>query len=95
MGYVRAQGKPVFGYYDAVPFYGSLEEPGTLRERVFEAGYLESINDRYDVDGLEVEEFNMPDNLMMVGAYTASGYPQRKNVYESCLDAVDYIKNNM
>ena len=94
MGYVRALGKPVFGYYDAVEFYGESEEPGTMRERVFAAGFMENPDDVYDINDHQVEEFEMPDNLMMVGAYTDSGYPQRSTVYESCLDAVDYIKNN-
>jgi nucleoside 2-deoxyribosyltransferase len=94
MGYVRAQGKPVFGYYDAIAFYGEFEESGSYAERVASYNYTEFAGQQYDKDGLEVEGFGGPDNLMMWGSYIDSGYEQSANVYEACVDAVDYIKNN-
>jgi nucleoside 2-deoxyribosyltransferase len=94
MGYVRAQGKPVFGYYDAIAFYGEFEESGTYAERVALYNYTEFAGQQYDKDGLEVEGFGGPDNLMLRGSYIDSGYEQSANVYEACVDAVDYIKNN-
>jgi nucleoside 2-deoxyribosyltransferase len=95
MGYVRAQGKPVFGYYDAIAFYGEFEEPGTYAERAAFYNFTESVGQQYDKDGIEVEGFGAPDNLMMWGSYIDSGYEQTNNVYEACVDAVDYIKNNL
>ena len=34
MGYMRGAGKPVFGYYDAKPFYGKSEAPGLYANKV-------------------------------------------------------------
>jgi nucleoside 2-deoxyribosyltransferase len=94
MGYVRAQGKPVFGYYDAIAFYGEFEESGSYAERVALYNYTDFAGQQYDKDGLEVEGFGGPDNLMMWGSHIDSGYEQSANVYEACVNAVDYIKNN-
>jgi nucleoside 2-deoxyribosyltransferase len=94
MGFVRAQGKPVFSYYDAVPFYGSFEESGTYQERVLFYNYTESIDDRFDKDGIEVEGFGANDNLMMWGSYTDTGYPQGKDVKEACGYFAEWILAN-
>jgi nucleoside 2-deoxyribosyltransferase len=68
MGYMRGLNKPVFAYYDAQPFYGSVEKPGLYAERV--AKYSDVSADAPDIDayGQSIENFQMPDNLMMVGA---------------------------
>lgn len=94
MGYTAGNGKPVFGYYDAVPFYGEAEDPKTYPEKVVEYGYADEDNDGFDKDGLEIENFKFSDNLMLLGNLEMTGYPQQPTVYESCLDAVDWISKN-
>lgn len=94
MGYTAGSGKPVFGYYDAVPFYGEAEDPSTYPEKVVEYGYADENNTGYDKDDLEVEGFGFSDNLMLLGNLEMTGYEQHETVYESCLDAVDWISKN-
>lgn len=68
MGYMRAQGKPVLGYSNVAAFYAErvrLFHAGRLRPRP--SGSLE------DPNGLEVEAFDLADNLMMHGAILSSG----------------------
>lgn len=91
MGYVAALGKPVLGYYDAVPFYGSLEEPGTYQERVFAYNYTASTEDRFDKDNLEVEGFGGTENLMLWGAVNDTGYPLGETVFDACSNAADWV----
>ena len=68
MGYMRGLGKPVFAYYDAAPFYGREEAPGLYVDRVREHG-SQSVGDTgVDADGHAVDDFEMADNLMMIGA---------------------------
>ena len=73
MGYMRGAGKPVFGYYDAAPFYGRKELPGQYSDRV--AAYSGTGQERptVDADGLTIENFGLEDNLMMIGALEDSG----------------------
>lgn len=97
MGYTIGSGKPVFGYYDAVPFYGEFEEAEgsvTYQQRVFNAGLSESVDASFDVNGHEIGRWGFSDNLMVIGALTVAGYPQRSTVYESCLDAAAWISEN-
>ena len=68
MGYMRGLGKPVFAYYDAVPFYGREERPGTYIERVRNYCSVSTHDGRVDADGHAIDDFQMADNLMMVGA---------------------------
>ena len=68
MGYMRGLGKPVFAYYDARPFYGRDESPGTFADRVREHCGVSAEDPRVDGDGQTIEDFQMADNLMMVGA---------------------------
>lgn len=56
MGYMAAQGKPVFGYSNDGRLYA---------ERVAGVGGL-------DADGLSIEAFEMADNLMLEGAIALS-----------------------
>ena len=68
MGYMNAANKPVFAYYEAKPFYGKDETPGLFADRVREH-YPVSKDDPYiDADGQSIENFEMSDNLMMIGA---------------------------
>eukprot|EP00903_Cladosiphon_okamuranus_P004432 g4430.t1 len=67
MGYMRGLGKPVFGYYEAEPFYGDQESPGFYADRVH-AFYEVSEDPGIDAYGQSIENFQMEDNLMMIGA---------------------------
>ena len=68
MGYMRGLGKPVFAYYEAAPFYGREEAPGRLVDRVRKHYAVSDHDPRVDVDGQSIEDFQMADNLMMIGA---------------------------
>lgn len=58
MGYLTALGKPIHGY--------SLEDR-------FYAQRVSADDEGFDQDGLQVEAFDMADNLMMIGAIELSG----------------------
>jgi len=80
MGVARGMNKPVFGYYDAVPFYGRADfgeggadgsaafEPPSYAQRVARYYDLAEEQPDKDPDGLNVEHFAMTDNLMLLGA---------------------------
>lgn len=68
MGYVFGLDKPIFAYYEAEPFYGEPEAPGLYAERVAQHYPLSATDPGFDIHGQSIENFNMPDNLMMVGA---------------------------
>ena len=68
MGYMLGLGKPVFAYYDAAPFYGRGEAPGMYVDRVTTHCAVSEHDPRVDADGLSIDDFQMADNLMMVGA---------------------------
>lgn len=68
MGYMRGLNKPVFAYYESEPFYGTIEVAGIYADRVGEYFTLDPNEPHRDIDGQSVENFNMPDNLMMIGA---------------------------
>ena len=68
MGYMLGRGKPVFAYYDAVPFYGREEAPGLYVDRVASRSSGSADQARVDADGLAIDDFEMADNLMMIGA---------------------------
>lgn len=67
MGYMAGLDKPVFAYYDATPFYGVQEEPGIYQDRV-KQHYPVAENGHTDVHGQSIENFQMADNLMMIGS---------------------------
>ena len=68
MGYMSSAKKPVFAYYDAKPFYGKPEQPGLYAERVAKHYPLSKEKEGVDAYGQSIENFNMEDNLMMIGA---------------------------
>ena len=68
MGYMRGLGKPVFAYYEAAPFYGREEAPGMYVDRVRDHGFRSAHDARVDADGHSIDDFQMADNLMMIGA---------------------------
>lgn len=61
VGYMRARGKPVFGYSNA---------PGAYAARIPDA-QLGPAGRLVDGDGVSVEDFGLPENLMPVGAAAA------------------------
>jgi len=67
MGFMRALGRPVFGYTNVEANY-------VERVAAFNGGKLSPKPEGQfvDKDGLIVEDFGMTDNLMMVGAVLAS-----------------------
>ncbi len=67
MGFMRALGRPVFGYTNVADTYVN-------RVAAFNGGKLspKAEGQFVDKDGLFVEDFGMADNLMMVGAVLAS-----------------------
>lgn len=67
MGFMAGLEKPVFAYYDAAPFYGNDEIPGLYKDRV-KQHYPVSEDGETDVHGQSIEDFQMADNLMMIGA---------------------------
>ncbi len=96
MGVARGMEKPVFGYYDAVPFYGAADFTGTppsYAERV--AAYYDLRFDTdaplKDPDGLNVERFAMTDNLMLTGALDDAGKPLAGSFDEAVINAVTWL----
>ncbi len=68
MGYMAGLNKPVFAYYDAKPFYGKDETPGIYAERVARHYPVDADNPGKDAHGQSIEDFQMADNLMMIGS---------------------------
>ncbi len=68
MGYMAGLDKPVFAYYDAKPFYGKVEKPGIYSDRVAKHYPLSKDKPGHDVHGQSIENFQMADNLMMIGS---------------------------
>ena len=68
MGYMAGLDKPVFAYYDAKPFYGKDEKPGIYSDRVAKHYPLSKEKPGHDVHGQSIENFQMADNLMMIGS---------------------------
>lgn len=91
MGYMRGAKKPVFAYYDAKPFYGADETPGMYNERVRKFYPMSEDNPEVDADGQSVENFQMEDNLMMVGALESGA----ANIAPSFTDAVLQIADHL
>lgn len=86
MGLARGLGKPVFGYYDAAPFYGAPEAPAEYAARVA-AFYGTPAHAARDPHGHQIESFGLVDNLMLVGALDDTGY----DVATSFDEAIDDI----
>ena len=89
IGYIRAQGKPVFAYSDE-------KEPTDYAGRMRHLNLLADGGGLIDRDGLAIEDFGLPDNLMMVcaaldsgttliTAHDLSGPPTELAIYEECV----------
>ena len=89
IGYTRAQGKPVFDYSDE-------KEPTDYAGRMRRLNLLGDDGGLIDCDGLAVEDFGLPDNLMMVcaaldsgttliTAHDLEGLPTELAIFEECV----------
>lgn len=93
MGYMAGAGKPVFAYYDAVPFYGAAEEANLYNNRVKEHWGLSETDASLDKDGIHIENFAMTDNLMMVGSHIDTGYSVSEDFEKAIFNIADYLIN--
>lgn len=68
LGYMAGRGKPCFGY---------CNDPAPYAERVKRFAEVTTGSDKrlFDRDGLSVEDFGLPDNLMMIHALELHGSP--------------------
>jgi nucleoside 2-deoxyribosyltransferase len=68
LGYMAGRGKPCFGY---------CNDPAPYAERVARFMQVTTASEKrlIDGDGLTVEDFGLPDNLMMVHALELHGSP--------------------
>ena len=87
MGFMAGQGKPVFAYYDASPFYGAPEQPGLYTERVKKFYPISQDNAEVDIHGQSIENFGMADNLMMIGSLE-TGEAKISNSFEAAILAI-------
>ncbi len=92
MGYMRGLGKPVFGYYEAEPFYGNSEAPGRYLDKVGKHYRLDPKHPGVDIDGQSVESFEMADNLMMIGALDDAGSTIQPTFREAILRIAESLK---
>ncbi len=99
MGVGRGMGKGVFGYYDAVPFYGQPDY-GEGSAAFALPAYAERVGSFYelgaeppekDPDGLTVEHFAMTDNLMLLGALDDSDAVVAGSFDEAVISAVEHV----
>ena len=92
MGYMRGRGKPVFGYYESAPFYGTSEAAGLYSDKVALHYKLDAKNPQVDVHGQLVESFGMADNLMMIGALDDAGSTVQPTFEEAILRIAESLK---
>ena len=92
MGYMRGLDKPVFAYYDAVPFYGAAEEPGIYAERVAEHYPMSQDSKHKDTHGQSIEDFKMADNLMMIGSLHSGSGEIADSFEAAVLQIAEHIK---
>ena len=95
MGYMRGLGKPVFGYYDAAPFYGKEEAAGLYPDKVALHHGLHPDQPDVDIDGLTVENFAMTDNLMMVGALADTNTDVQPSFQEALLRIAEFLSKQV
>jgi nucleoside 2-deoxyribosyltransferase len=92
MGYMAGLAKPVFAYYDALPFYGAAEIPGLYKDRVSQH-YPVDPNGETDVHGQSIEDFKMADNLMMIGALQSGKGTIAYSFEAAILQIADHLQN--
>lgn len=93
MGYMRGLNKPVFAYYDSKPFYGTEEKAGLFADRIAKFYPISTDKEGTDIHGQSIENFEMEDNLMMIGALE-SGEGKISDSFESAvLSIAEHIKS--
>lgn len=92
MGYMRGLNKPVFGYYESKPFYGKVEKPGIYAERAKKHYYIDKNKTGVDIHGQSIEDFQMSDNLMMIGALDDAGGKIHLTFDEVIMSIAKYIQ---
>jgi nucleoside 2-deoxyribosyltransferase len=93
MGYMAGLNKPVFAYYDAKPFYGKDEQAGLYAERIAKFYPVSADKEGVDIHGQAIENFQMADNLMMVGSLE-SGIGKISDDFErAVLDIAEHIQS--
>lgn len=101
MGYMTAQGKVIVSYYDEKPYFDNPRSNRSYREKVIEEmGEITVTGEgktglkiHQDKNGLSVEPFEMPDNLMMVGPNVSKN--GKANIPESPWLALFLIKKKL
>lgn len=94
MGYMLGLDKPVFAYYDAKPFYGADEAPEIYKQRVQKFYPVSKEKPGTDVDGQSIEDFQMSDNLMMIGALQSGAGDIANSFEQVVLQIADHIQQN-
>ena len=84
MGYMAGLEKPVLAYYDTQPFYQTTEKPGLYNERVAKFYPLSKDKSGHDIHGQSIENFQMADNLMMIGSLE-TGEGKISNSFEAAV----------
>jgi nucleoside 2-deoxyribosyltransferase len=98
MGYMTKADKPVFAYYDAKPFYGEAETALTYHHRMqkYYPEMVDPSNLTQDVNGLSIENFDMHDNLMMIGALSGTKYKGMESSFEAVIQNIgDHIMEHL
>lgn len=95
MGFMLGLNKPVFAYYDAEPFYGAKESAGLYQDRVQKLYPVSKTEPGTDAFGQSIENFQMSDNLMMIGALE-SGHGEIADDFEQAvLQIADFINQKV
>lgn len=93
MGYMRGLRKPVYAYYDTEPFYGNKESAGLYADRIARFYPISADKEGVDIHGQAIENFQMEDNLMMIGALE-SGAGELSDSFEAAvLSIAEHIKS--
>ncbi len=91
MGYMLGLDKPVFAYYDSKPFYGTIERPGLYKDRVAEHYTVSKDKPDSDTFGQSIEDFQMADNLMMIGSLESGSGEIADSFEQAILQIAEHI----
>lgn len=93
MGYMRGLNKPVFAYYDSRPFYGTEEQAGLFADRIAKFYPISTEKEGVDIHGQSIENFEMEDNLMMIGALESGEGKISDNFKAAVLNIAEHIQS--
>lgn len=94
MGYMRGLKKPVYAYYDAEPFYGNKEKAGLYTDRIAKFYPISTEKEGVDIHGQAIENFQMEDNLMMIGALESGSGALSESFEAAVLSIAEHIKSS-